>query len=625
MAEARHRLPCPHKRKSLISRVSSWLTDIKKDPDHSSDTEQKALFNYNFLRELLQEDTVSSWKDIDQSWLDLQGYQFWKETEQYIWKKRPTMTLLKKVDFIVTTLNSYLYQLEQTGSLDRHSQLEALYIYNFIRELLNRTKAKSFSEIDQKWFSQVKKEIIPLLYAEEKKYSAPTLAQAELRDQAQKLIKIEDEILAFSYAGAGASGWVNPGIYSVALCKTPDINIQLGVLYHELGHIVHKDMENRADINIGVKTHEEFLNDPSFKADIDRITKYLQLGKKAFDKSTPVGKHIVDILSRYPELHFWTQPRKKTLRNKISYLRGNEQRADLFEIEQLLANHQLDAILQGIADYAFGSSDIPVIAHPWEDHHPSDFERALYRAGFLVDKGIDINKVFQRWYATGTCKPMPPDTLDVLFSMPAKSQGARDLTSAYKLWQAEQDKEKYNIWKEEQQAIWQKKGITTVPEQVRSLLSDTNSWLAVIKRDPDHSEDSEQKTLYYYNFLRELLHENTVSSWQNIDQSWQHEQDYQFWKQEQHDTWQKKEITTLQARARSLLSSLNYWLDDIKKDPNHSSHRERFALFNYNFLRELLHKDTVSSWKDIDLSWANGLRYTFLGGLIEIWFLPQMD
>jgi hypothetical protein len=170
-------------------------------------------------------------------------------------------------------------------------------------------------------------------------------------------------------------------------------------VYHELGHVVHRDHAKSLSMDDDVLAFKDELNRPEFKAALEKIKHYTELGKKAFDNTTNVGSRINKILAKRST--FWIEPEDKAEYTKMLYLRGKEQRADLFAIQRLYKQEKLSAILQAIRDYVIDRNY--VVARGSKDVHPSDFERALYMAGFLVDKGMDINKAFKEWELRGKC------------------------------------------------------------------------------------------------------------------------------------------------------------------------------------------------------------------------------
>ena len=408
-----------------------WYLYQLKSSSNDEILQKETLYRYNFLKELKGLPPVKTVQEIDPSWF----YELWKDQEKERWKNAQITTLLGQVIVLIRTFDTSVNDRvkEQSEFMRDVSQETALYAYNFLRELLHRNTAQTFTAIDRQWVDQVRDEASPYLVMEQQKtYKAPTSLQVYLVKKAKDLLKIRDELTTFSYEGLGAAGILGPEKHYIALCDIPDIDQQIAIIYHELGHIVHKDADNYAAILRNERTYTDFVQDPSFQSDINKIDHYQELGRKAFDKSTPIGQHIAGIFLQNPTLKLWAPPDNAEELQKMLYLRGIEKRADLFEMEQLFEQQLLGVLLSHIALYAFGWTSVPLTAEAYHDH-PSDLERALYMAGFLVDKGLDINKAFSEWYATGKCKALPMDLSDILFSMPPKIKtiGARDLISAY--------------------------------------------------------------------------------------------------------------------------------------------------------------------------------------------------
>ena len=60
-----------------------------------------------------------------------------------------------------------------------------------------------------------------------------------------------------------------------------------------------------------------------------------------------------------------------------------------------------------------------------ESDHPSALEMALYASGFLIQKGLDINKELKSWES----KSQQSKPIEII-----KSKGAEDLLKAYHEW-----------------------------------------------------------------------------------------------------------------------------------------------------------------------------------------------
>jgi hypothetical protein len=411
------------------------LEELKKNP-HDTWHQKYALYYYNFLREMMKLPIIHSPHEIDTSWLGTASSQVWKALQKEQWEKGKA-TFLAKIKDLLFDLDSNLTSVDQNPQ-DIFYHMKALYSYNFLRELLAKASAPSLSQLDHQWVEEVKERIDPYVIMERYEAQEATAAQNLLVNEAQRILGLKKKIIAFSYPYAGKSIGRTETSY-VFLCETPDLDAQLGALYHELGHIVHNDTFNSAQARSGETTYDKLLADKDFVADSDRIDRYTTIGKKAFTDETRIGKHINEILKTHKT--FWIEPAADKLK-EILFNRGKEKRADLYELDSLFNQKQISPILQEIVSY--GESDY-IVAQSDEDVHPSHIERALYFAGYLVDKGVDINKSLKDWYTTGKCKlagGLPSlDFVQSLFPGAGSTQGARDVEKAYTLW-LQQEKRK---------------------------------------------------------------------------------------------------------------------------------------------------------------------------------------
>ena len=420
-----------------------------------------------------------------------ESYEAWKEGQESYWQKWGKHTLLAKIFSLIPSLQEKLLLLKEIATKDPQeqqklqvlygstfvveTQIDSLYEYNLLRELLGLSPIKSFSEISSTWVNQVAQEAEPYMYLEKTGYDLPQFGQTQLLKQAQKLLKLKQEILLFSHYDYDMHGISHPELTPedktiIALCRTPDVDEQLATLYHELGHVLMKTDDKETDIK--------------------KIDRYLEIGKRAFNNSTALGQHINWLLAEHTI--FWAPPKDPQQKKEIAFQRNEEKLADLFEIENLFKQNQLSAILLDIANYA--TMQRSPVASP-QDTYPSPFERALYMTGFLVDKGVEINKAFKEWYAKGICKQLPEETPDILFSQPLKSQGARDFIDGYTRWLDQ-----------------------NLSLEVNRLLSDIDFFL---DRQQEHpSPTNKLELLKLYNYLRRRLHQTRVTSLKDIDQAW---------------------------------------------------------------------------------------------------------
>ena len=298
---------------------------------------------------------------------------------------------------------------------------QALADYNALRDYYNLSHATSFNTIDMLWIiATFGKDLVK----HKATYLEPTKAQELLLQEAKNIIRLKNNIVLIT--GSSATGRTNiSSIPYLALCAELDLDMKLFALYHELGHIVHNDI-NLTDITDPRKRiipWQDKRNDPAFIADIQRVKKYFQLGKYALNLSTSIGNNIYEHFKEinlhksnyrftieYPEKQYWIDQGivDTNKLDEIIYSRNIERRADLFAIEQLFALKQINAILSGIEHFVDKNMDdiLKQNTIEWlqeQTEHPLDLERALYMIGFLVDKGIDVNKAFQEWESHGIC------------------------------------------------------------------------------------------------------------------------------------------------------------------------------------------------------------------------------
>jgi hypothetical protein len=307
------------------------------------------------------------------------------------------------------SLDRWLSALQENPG-DRLLERVVLNAYNYLRELYNRPFIASLDELDEQWFRQKARE-----FAYEK-LAQSTLAQKRLVREAQKRLGLKKDILVKSSgrsedARASWSPYAR-GLPVLIMGTEPDLDTRLFSTYHELGHIAHNDGVNEFLVEDGEKTFQGIMADPEFKRDVNRIEYYKELGKKAFNKSTRIGKRINTILNQYDM--FWVQPLSGKIRPHVQYELDKERRADLFALDKFYGLKKITTILNMIYRHASGTrrsfylkgGEHPIVldtAKYPELNHPADFERALYMAGFLVDKGIDINAAFREWENRGVC------------------------------------------------------------------------------------------------------------------------------------------------------------------------------------------------------------------------------
>jgi hypothetical protein len=503
---------------ALDAQVSKLIEGVNRDLNQLAHNPQdeyykkETLYGYNFLRELLHESPALSLAEIDKRWLTELDYNLWKESKRAQLQKSFKTTLVQQVGILTEDIEYDLNRLAQNPS--ELYKREALYDYNFLRELLHLSPASSVDEIDKTWASEVAEEVNPYGTMDLHGYGVPLSGQKELIDQARKLLDIQEEIAVFSFPSmiGGASGTIKGKPY-IALCRTPDLDGHLYTIYHELGHIVHHDSQNTGLMLAGSKSPQEFLDDPEFKADIDRITRYLELGKKALDTSTDVGKRIHAILAQHATL--WNPPADPQKYKEMLVERGQEERADLFALDKLFEQKNIGPLLTTIDEW---SSSNYIVAEGAQDPHPSSIERALYIAGFLVDKGIDVNAALREWEHEGMCIPSGEFEFITDTSLEGKSQGAQDFLKVYKAWLDKQQAQDYEQFKREREQAWDRQGLAAT-QRILELVWLVEKNLKALKADP-FSKHNNREALFSYNFARELYKLPRAASIKDIDRKW---------------------------------------------------------------------------------------------------------
>lgn len=432
-----------------------------------------------------------------------QEHQLSKESLTTGWKATGHPFSITKVDDLLRLIRPRLEHLEKNPK-DATAQWRVFYNYNLLRELLGFSKATSFKGIDKAWIDKIYEERAPFLLMRTHEWTLPTLDQRALIKEAQEIIGLREHIIVASipsvepeaYSGSRSTGRTP----YLALCSTPDLDIALFIIYHELGHLVRKDGMHDFDLEEGRKTYEYFLNEPMFQSDLKKIEHCLELGKEAFSnkeraEKTAIGKILYTALES--KIPFWIPPKSKKAYIKSLYLRGTEQRADLFACQKLFEKKEIGPLL------AFIDHEVKDIHAPnyfviqGETKYPSHIERALYLSGFLIDKGIDIFAELTKWEKKGMCRPLKSKELfPVLPEM-------GPIEKAYVRW-FEQKKVNYGVWKKEMRTLWKSKGITSDKDQRLDLIALIRAALAKLKSNPEN-EDYQIEALYPYNYLLELL------------------------------------------------------------------------------------------------------------------------
>jgi hypothetical protein len=489
---------------------------------------------------------------------------------------------------------------------------EVLYAYNYLRELLHVQSAVEPQEADLQWLYDM--QLIAQHYdkIERQRWYFPTLGHTQLLQEAQETLGMQEIILpavTFNIFDGKAKYITKENYYELTLGQLPNLHERLFILYHELAHIFFKDdldgtyLLSSYDSDIP----QELFEDPALKHVADQVLLYTQYGIQALDNDTALGHEINSIVAQHKTFWDTSQLSDKVYRyllfNKII-----EARADLFACQKLYEQNRLAPILHIINQWA--TSGYRVVND--EDVHPSDFERALYMLGFLVDKGVDVNKAFKEWQAQGTCG----NTLinfQRFFSQDSK--GNADFKKAYADWS--KTRQGYEYWKQALLAQWFAEKVISLAYRVFYLAEAVKNRLRSLEELSYHPI-YQQEALYHYNFLRELLHLPQADSFIEIDHAWLDAQSYTFWKNSVRTDWlsQTLSLPTLELQVGLLLETLKESLNKLMISP-HAPERQEKALYAYNFLQELRGRDPVMSFNAIDYAWLHEQTYTSFKALLE--------
>ena len=445
--------------------------------------------------------------------------------------------------------------------------------------------------MDLEWLSELETSNQYFDRVERYNYELATLSQEALVAEAKEIIGLEKKIEVYSWENLGESH-----TNFIVLCSIPDLDQRLTTVYHELGHIVHHDSQENVEIENDSHRIQERIESADFSEDLKHIQDYLEKGKLAFDETTHVGKIILETLKTNPPL--WLPPKTPEAYKKMFYLRGQEQRADLFLLEQLLKQNKLSSIVRKIDDY--GTSNY-VTVNGEEDKHPSDLERALYMAGFLLDHHIQLNKFIKESESNGIC--IDAENLHPDFKHSKNHPGSLDYIAAY--WRWKDSQEAYDHWKIEKMKVWNSP--ESEPDLVKQaqLIEYTQSLLEGLKEASQNTHRN-KKLLYSYNFLREIYKAKTVKSIEEISKNWLEEIAYQLWKHQRNAKLLEEEVRTAEERITKILADFEYYFRRSKEEPNLKFLQET-AFYAYNYLREMKSLPLAKYFSAIDVNWIASL------------------
>ncbi len=555
------------------------------------------------LREILQlEPAISSW----------QPYAAWKKQMSEFFKTKPSL-----VSQWADLFNLAAAALNE-ANIASHPH-DALYPYNFLRELLGLPTVSSLEHVDKLWFKQVGREIqIFTLIEFYPGWELPTEAQKELILEGARLLKLRQEIVALSHPTGASTTNLEQAI--VGICKTPDLGVRLVTLYHELGHVLHNDSQTLGNILAHKQDPVTVVNDTDFKADLEDLKKYSMLALEALPsfKNTAAGSLITEAMS-LPRVQqiikeygmLWIPPENQQKKDMMILRRGQEQRADLFALRQLLKLQNISAILSNL--YVVQMNSYIKGSTPWAykketaegqywfftegtaDKHGSNVEVTLYTIGFLIHHGFNVPQLLDEWEKQGVCLSGEQATSYAKLFTPAwGSQTESAVKKAYHKWQEVKISKEYSEWKNKNS--W----LLKVPSSVAyaSLKSDIDEHLQKLEENPSSLVELKE-ALFSYNYLREIMQLPIVVSWRDIDQNWVKGLAYPIWKKDEQESWQQRALSK-DAQKTELIKNTLHELAYLKKHPNED---QKLALFSYNLLREMLGLPRASSWLTIDQPW----------------------
>lgn len=210
-----------------------------------------------------------------------------------------------------------------------------------------------------------------------------------------------------SWGGTGAVGDV---LYVRVLSDAKKHHVRLFTLYHEMGHITHRDLEYSSQHTmLGRKEGHEY------KEEHEQIRRYRSLAKKVLSNKTILGSVMLKRIGRTDYL--WHAPKHKMTRALTRVKRWYEAHADLFAYERLYQAQDFDTLCHMM--YTFGLTAYDA-AEGAEDNHPSDLERTLYLIGFLVTKGMAVEQLLLDYEARLLAQAKPQNALLYLSNLHAK-------------------------------------------------------------------------------------------------------------------------------------------------------------------------------------------------------------
>ena len=325
-----------------------------------------------------------SFENVDSEWL-IQHALYDRIREQLLTEYSSlNVSFREKLGFLTILVDQYL----------RKDDLNTVWAaYNILREFLGLSVASSPQNIDRTWFHKMKREAITSLLIEIKGLELPTKTQKQLIEQVSRSLNLEKEVIALSDPESiggiigGQSGFAGTHYYYIAPCKTPDLDFLSYIVNHEFAHIVYGDHETQLLLNTNQIQFANLIKQQEFEADLESVERYFNLGLKALPslKNTSLGKNLAALLAQPESLKalkdyqtLWIPPQNPEEKEKMIYLRGKEQRADLFALKQLFRSDDLNPIFKVIQVYVSleNRPEPYIVAEGTREPHPSDIERA---------------------------------------------------------------------------------------------------------------------------------------------------------------------------------------------------------------------------------------------------------
>ena len=347
---------------------------------HSLDA---ALAPYNMLRETAGLKLALNARTIDQKWVDEYGY---RSTKLYI-----QSTYLK--ESLKGKFGQELLAIRYLDECHRNMQASAKhpfsqknfkvlkkYAYRYLCQLEGKRPLADHL-ITPRWIADTKKRIIKTYLGHHYKPLTGVLLQHAKKIQGE--CNVRGEILYYQ-GTIPVTGVIDETRYMTVMAHSHDPHPRNFGLYHEMGHIIHQDLSS--------KPYQKALAEPAFKRDLARMQRYLELGKRSIPKNTLLGAYLEEVKQKNPVL--WIKPKNPETYKKMVYLRGTEQRADLYAFDMVSKRRIFDVLISTL--YYFGRSGF-IVAQEDFNIHPSGIERALCILGFLAEKRVDVGGLMRKF------------------------------------------------------------------------------------------------------------------------------------------------------------------------------------------------------------------------------------